>query len=117
MKKILGWHYTLDFQVKVGSEYLSSAEKLREILLNIAKAGNVKIIGDFFHPFPEGGGVSGVILIEESHIAVHTWPEYNFVSLDIYYCDPDVNIEKILEQINEIFKPQNLRFDFKERGF
>jgi len=36
-------------------------------------------------------GVSGVIVIAESHLAIHTWPEFNFASIDIYTCGPEIN--------------------------
>ena len=116
MKEILGWHYFLDFQVTSNKDVLSSAEKLRSIFLHFASIGKVKIIGEFFYPFPNGG-VSGVILIEESHITIHTWPEYNFVSIDIYFCDPKVDIDNMIEEIKNFFQPINLCLKFFARGF
>jgi S-adenosylmethionine decarboxylase len=44
-------------------------------------------VGDYFHQFGGGGGVTGVIVLAESHLAIHTWPEKMSVSLDVYVCN------------------------------
>ena len=81
---------------------LSDADRLREILRGAVLAINGKICGDFFHKFDGGGGVSGVIAMAESHISIHTWPEYGYAARDVFTCgslDPDRAYSFILEQI------------------
>jgi S-adenosylmethionine decarboxylase len=51
----------------------------------VAAAG-LTVVGDYFHQFP-GGGVTGTVVLAESHLAVHTWPESNYVTLDVFVCN------------------------------
>ncbi len=55
-------------------------------LAAVADAGLVAV-GELFHRFPAPGGVTGVVLLAESHLAVHTWPELGGVTLDVYVCN------------------------------
>ena len=55
-------------------------------LAAVAAAGLVQV-GELFHRFPAPGGVTGVVLLAESHVAVHTWPEIGAVTLDVYVCN------------------------------
>ncbi len=67
----------------------------REIVLRAAKECGATILDDFFHQF-QPFGVSGVVLIAESHISVHTWPENGFAAADIFTCgemQPQVAID------------------------
>lgn len=51
------------------------------------RAAGLTPVGEVFHPFDRGGGVTGVILLAESHLAVHTWPEQQAVTIDLYVCN------------------------------
>lgn len=64
---------------------LSDQEALDSMLRSAAKAANVTIINSVWHSF-EGGGVTGLVLISESHFSVHTWPEAGYVAVDLYVC-------------------------------
>lgn len=77
-----GEHYLLDLH-GCDACLIRSAETVREVLMDAAVKCKSSIISDSFHQF-EPYGASGVILIAESHFSVHTWPESNFVSVDIY---------------------------------
>jgi len=70
-----------DCDVKV----LDSIDLLRKALLEAAKSTKSTIIREFFHKFSPQG-VTGVIVIAESHITIHTWPEYNYAAIDIFTC-------------------------------
>ena len=66
-------------------------ESLGKLLQEAAVAGGASVIYSHFHPFT-GGGVTGVVLLKESHITIHTWPEQNYAALDIFMCgECDVN--------------------------
>ena len=43
-------------------------------------------MGGHFHPFGPGRGVTGVLLLKESHISIHTWPEHGFAAVDVFMC-------------------------------
>jgi len=61
-------------------------EKLELLLSSAAKAAGATILGANFHSFGEGVGNTGVLILAESHISVHTWPENNYAAIDIFFC-------------------------------
>lgn len=87
--KILGRHLLIELY-KCNPSYLNDVEKVREKMLNAARYCKSTILGDNFHTF-EPQGVSGVVIIAESHLSIHTWPEYGYAAVDIYTCGEQVN--------------------------
>jgi S-adenosylmethionine decarboxylase proenzyme len=59
---------------------------LRQLCLAAVAASGLTAVGELFHRFPPPGGVTGVVLLAESHLAVHTWPEHGTVTLDALVC-------------------------------
>lgn len=72
---------------------------------------NLQKLGEVYHDFP-AAGFTGVICLSESHISVHTWPEYNRVNVDIYLSnylrENDGTVRNIFEQIKTFFKAEVL---------
>jgi len=60
-------------------------ETIKEILVKASEAGRANLLEVKVHSF-EGGGFTGVALLSESHITVHTWPEHNYAAFDIFMC-------------------------------
>ena len=60
---------------------------LRTLCLAAVAGAGLQAVGELFHRFPAPGGVTGVVLLAESHLAVHTWPELGGVTLDVYVCN------------------------------
>jgi S-adenosylmethionine decarboxylase len=81
---------------------ISQVDRLQEILVEAAKRANTQVWSVSFHRFPPDG-VSGVVVISESHLSIHTWPEAGYMALDIYTCGeeskPQVAVDYVLEQI------------------
>ncbi|MHA1521578.1 MAG: adenosylmethionine decarboxylase [Promethearchaeota archaeon] len=90
--KALGYHYLIEFY-DCDSEILKNAEFLEETLKMAVKKSEAFEIGSVFHRFSPHG-VSGVILISESHFSIHTWPEYGYAALDLFTCSKDTKISK-----------------------
>lgn len=65
---------------------LRYAHSLRETCLAAAQHSGLQCVGDVFHQF-QPQGVTGTVLLAESHLAIHTWPESGFVTLDVYVCN------------------------------
>ncbi len=66
-------------------EILEDGKRIEDIMLEAARIAKATIIGRIFHNF-NPHGTSGVVVIAESHLAIHTWPEYGVASIDIYTC-------------------------------
>lgn len=66
-------------------EALQSQTKLENLLQQAAIAANVTIVQSVFHQFSPQG-ITGIVIIEESHISIHTWPEYGYASVDFFTC-------------------------------
>ena len=90
-----GDHWLLDLgQCACDRASLESLPELRRICLQACHDSGMTVVGDCFHQF-QPAGVTGTVLLAESHLAIHTWPELNYVALDVYVCDySDANTAK-----------------------
>jgi len=70
----------------IDAEKLGSCEALDALLREAAAAAHARVLFSHFHAFGEGQGVTGVVLLAESHISIHTWPEHGFAAADIFMC-------------------------------
>jgi S-adenosylmethionine decarboxylase len=84
-------------------EIITDVSKLQDILVEAAKQANTQVWSVSFSRFPPNG-VSGVVVISESHLSVHTWPEENYMALDIYTCGaksmPFKAVEYVLQKVD-----------------
>ncbi len=82
-------------------ETLNNLEVLKQILVDAAERANATVLNVAFHHFTPQG-VSGVVVISESHLSIHTWPEYGYAALDFYTCgdaDPKLACEYVAEKL------------------
>ena len=82
----------------------NSSKVIKKALEDACKKGNLELVKIFIHRFSPYG-VSGVAMIAESHITIHTWPEYAFAAVDIYSCNKNADITKVAEAIKAAFSP------------
>ena len=82
--KSLGKHIILELY-DCSVELLSQPDAIQQIMESAATAMRAKIVKSTFHHFSPLG-VSGVIIIMESHLTIHTWPEYGYAAVDIFSC-------------------------------
>ncbi len=83
-----GLHLTADLRGCRGlADALCDPQALRALCLAAVAGAGLTPVGELFHRFPEPGGVTGVVLLAESHLAVHTWPELDAVTVDVYVCN------------------------------
>jgi len=78
-----GTHLLLDLH---GCRRSDDLDYVKRVCTEAAVATGATVIGEHFHHFGDGCGVSGVVLLAESHLSIHTWPEHQFVSADVYVC-------------------------------
>lgn len=85
-----------------------------------ARAAGLTVVSRHWHSFGPGQGVTGVVLLAESHIAAHTWPERAAVTLDIYVCHVSRNntdrAEAVLETLLQAFRPTHPDIRRVQRG-
>jgi S-adenosylmethionine decarboxylase len=93
----------------------SSLPKIKKILEDSVKICQATLLKIDLHKFSPYGGISGVAIIQESHISIHTWPEYKYAALDIFVCG-NVNPYKAIPVIKNGFKPKRIQVAELKRG-
>nr|WP_194957268.1 adenosylmethionine decarboxylase [Achromobacter xylosoxidans] len=109
-----GRHILADFR-GVPAALLADAAALERELVLAAEAAGARVLGAHFHHFGEGAGVTGVVMLSESHISVHSWPEHRFAALDIFMCGA-ARPELALERLRAALGPDTVRVTTVERG-
>jgi S-adenosylmethionine decarboxylase len=97
----IGRHYIVESS-GCDPNIIGSVEKVQQILVKAAEIAGAQVWSISFSKFPPHG-VSGVVVISESHISTHTWPEFGYVALDIYTCGKNVDPEKAVVLAVEAF--------------
>tara|TARA_R110002153_G_scaffold6556_12_gene30041 strand:- start:6219 stop:6602 length:384 start_codon:yes stop_codon:yes gene_type:complete len=95
-----GKHLLLDLYQAV---HLSDMSVIEKALLEAADACDAKVLQKNFHSFGEEQGITGMLLLAESHISIHTWPESHFAAVDIFMCgncDPELAIAPIKKYLH-----------------
>lgn len=114
MYKTDGRHIVADFW-GCPKKLLTDNNKILNILKKTAEAAGATIIAEKnfkFKPF----GLTAVVLLQESHISCHTYPEYDFMALDIYTCGKHTNPQKGLAYLKKQLKPKKVNFWSIKRG-
>ncbi len=91
----IGHHYIVEAS-GCSPDVIGKVESVEQILVRAAEVAGVQVWSISFHRFSPNG-VSGVVVISESHLALHTWPEYGYVALDIFTCGDDAKPETAVE--------------------
>ena len=83
-----GLHISAELQgCPAAAAALTDTATLRSLCLHAVQQAGLTPVGELFHAFGAPGGITGVVLLAESHLAVHTWPELATVTLDAYVCN------------------------------
>jgi S-adenosylmethionine decarboxylase len=112
--KALGKHLLLELN-GCDHKLLNDISFIKETMLKAAKESGATVLGESFHQFSPQG-VSGVIIIAESHLTVHTWPEHGYAGADIFTCGTRVKPEKAAKVIIAKLKPGTHSIILMERG-
>lgn len=106
-----GTHLLIDLW---GAENLNSPNEIEKVLRDCAIKCGATILHSHMHHFSPQG-VSGVVVLAESHISIHTWPERQYVALDIFMCG-SCNPYNSVDILKEYFKPDNIQITENKRG-
>ena len=127
MRSMQGLHLTADLQGCAPAQAaMTDVAALRTHCLAAVRAAGLQPVGELFHRFaPEPGraeptGVTGVVLLAESHLAVHTWPELGTVTIDVYVCnyggDNTTRAQALLATLIDRFAPARVERHALQRG-
>ena len=119
-----GLHLIADLHDCRGDSPLDDADALRALCLDAVARAGLREVGSVFHPFVDADGraqgVTGVVLLVESHLAVHTWPELRSVTADVYVCnvgaDNSARAEAVMAALVAAFGPREPRVQRVQRG-
>ena len=119
-----GLHLIADLRDCAGATPLADEAALRTLCLDAVERAGLRAVGSLFHPFtgPDGQaqGVTGVVLLVESHLAVHTWPELGSVTADVYVCnvgaDNSARAEAVMARLVAAFAPRAPQVQRVRRG-
>ncbi|WP_029521840.1 adenosylmethionine decarboxylase [Persephonella sp. KM09-Lau-8] len=114
MEKTLGLHILADLY-GVEFDKIDHVEDVRELLEGAVKHAGLSKLSSHFHQFYPHGA-TGVILLEESHISIHTWPEHGYAAIDVYTCGGKEKTFKAMEYILKVLKPKRVDEKVAERG-
>jgi S-adenosylmethionine decarboxylase len=95
----VGRHCIADFW---GASHLADANALSDAMTSACHAAGATLLNIFLHEFEPFGGVTGVALLAESHISIHTWPESGYAAIDIFmcgHCDPGLALAELARQL------------------
>lgn len=107
-----GTHVVADFW---NGKLIESKKELKQLLEGAAKAANSKPLQISIYKF-EPQGITGVILLAESHIAVHTWPEIGYIAVDIFTCGKEARPKEALSYFEEYLHPERVEVTEMKRG-
>ena len=110
----LGRHLLIELQ-DCDKEALNNLGFLRDAMISAAVDCGAVVLGDSFHRFSPQG-VSGVVVIAESHLSIHTWPEYGYAAIDIFTCGTTVEPEKAAGALIEKLGAKNHSLMEIQRG-
>ncbi len=110
----LGLHLILELK-ECRPDLLDDMEFVQHTLINAAEATGATIIGKTFHKFAPQG-VTGVVAIAESHVCIHTWPEYGYAAADIFTCGENFSPHAAAALIAEKFECKDPHFQEVIRG-
>ena len=120
-----GLHLTADLQdCACAAHWLTDANALGQYCVQAVHAAGLQPVAQLFHTFPDTpqgpGGITATVLLAESHVCVHTWPEQRAVTLDVYVCnfggDHSAKALALMSALTALFVPGQVRQNRLQRG-
>ena len=112
--KALGTHLLLELK-SCNVELLDDLPFIQEALIFAAQSTGATIIGHTFHKFSPQG-VTGVVAIAESHVCIHTWPEYGYAAADIFTCGEGFDPKKAADVLVQKMQAKDVGVTELQRG-
>jgi len=112
--RILGTQTMLELY-GCGRSKLDDISFIEQMMIEAAQRAHATVVQQFFHQFSPFG-VSGTVVIAESHINIHTWPEYDFAAVDIFSCGTEMQVEKACSFLEQALDAKYHTLKVYERG-
>ena len=97
------------------AEGLGDRDRIEQALIDAVKEAGATLLHIHLHTFTDGGGISGVAVLAESHISVHTWPEKGYAAFDVFMCG-DAQPRKAMDVFKRAFQPGRIVVGEHKRG-
>lgn len=111
--KALGRH--LIVEMEGCNDSINQPGAVRRAMMEAVQAAQATLLNLYIHTFnPQG--VTGVAVLAESHLAVHTWPEYGYAAVDVFTCGQTADPEAAVKVLEGHFQPQRVRMQHIPRG-
>jgi len=110
----LGTHLLLDLR-QCNPDLLDDLQYIKQAMMRAATEAGATVLGENFHKF-NPLGVTGIIAISESHLAIHTWPEHGYAAVDIFTCGSSFGYQKAAQLIIERLECAEHRTTELKRG-
>jgi S-adenosylmethionine decarboxylase len=115
-ERIIGKHVFGNLY-EIDESLLTDKDRLEEAVKEAVKVANMHLVEEKAWKFDGNkGGVSVIALIEESHIALHTWNEYNYATLDVYTCGENSDPQAAFDYLVGVLKPKRFQKFFADRS-
>lgn len=114
MKDRLG-HQTMLELYGCETQLLNDIKFIEKTMIEAAQEAQATMVQQYFHQFSPHG-VSGTIVIVESHINIHTWPEHDFAAIDIFSCSEDMDVAKACDFLEKALQAKKKIISSHDRG-
>ena len=111
-KRFAGTHLIIDL---IGASRLDDLAHIEATLRRCVEVSKATLLHIHLHHFTPNGGVSGVAVLSESHISIHSWPEADYAALDVFMCG-EAEPHNAIEVLREAFAPSDIRVGEHLRG-
>ncbi len=108
----LGRHFLIELW---DADNLDRVDIGEEALTETVRATGATLLDTRMVPFPNGG-YSGVCILAESHISIHTWPEHGYAAVDMFTCGPNMDFDAGIDMLKKYFAPRNIQIVEVKRG-
>ncbi len=94
-----GLHIVGQIKTNLANRRLTSEKAFKLFLSDLIKKYELRELGSFYYKFGETGGFTGIVCLVESHVAIHTWPELKYLTLDVFLCNYSKNNEGVCRSL------------------
>ncbi len=111
-QKFAGIHLLIELY---NSRHLDDVDKIKDILIRAVRVCGATLLSIDLHVFSPNGGVTGIAALQESHISIHTWPEYNYAAVDLFVCGT-IDPHPAVPILKQSFQPEKMEVQEIKRG-